>query len=348
VSLHPYHTTPHLVPTTSPDNLCKGRVMRDWLALESFDKVVYCGDGGNDFEGAMCVPEVGASLRRVHVAARAAPRRQYRRSMRGMQHAYEPCLCVSVWQGGTILAKKGWSLERRLRDACRGGKAPQARVMCWETQVLLVIVCHNSTPLSLLRVRSACHIPTSLSGSSDCQFGMLTRSSRSNWAYYSCKSWERGKRHPLAASHLEPDHLLLAQTLAQLTRAVLLLCKGGKYATYVQQDGKGRSKPASLFSEVGIPYVGQFRKRFIGSKHPANGNTRLLLGSCLCRLTWPCSIDARVLQGYCRHWMCLYTHRRFNEGNLCSFCAESSEGVLAAILLCRLSPLLSKSEPVRS
>ena len=51
MSLHPYHTTPHLVPTTSPDNLCKGRVMRDWLALESFDNVVYRGDGGNDFEG---------------------------------------------------------------------------------------------------------------------------------------------------------------------------------------------------------------------------------------------------------------------------------------------------------
>ena len=161
VSLHPYHTTPHLVPTTSPDNLCKGRVMRDWLALESFDKVVYCGDGGNDFEGAMCVPEVGTRPRRVRVGARPAPRRQYRRSMRGIQHAYQPCLNVSclgrverswpkkvgVWSGGCATLAGGARRRKRVSHVGRP-----------RSSYLLVIVCHNSTLLSLLRLRSACHI----------------------------------------------------------------------------------------------------------------------------------------------------------------------------------------------
>ena len=47
------------------------------------------------------------------------------------------------------------------------------------------------------------------------------------------------------------------------------------------------AKAASLFSQVGIPYLGHVWKRFLGGKPPAHGNTRFLLGSYLCRQTWP-------------------------------------------------------------
>jgi len=56
VQVLPYHTTPHPTSSTSPANLCKGRVMRKWMEEETFSHLVYCGDGSGDFEGAMAAP----------------------------------------------------------------------------------------------------------------------------------------------------------------------------------------------------------------------------------------------------------------------------------------------------
>eukprot|EP00960_Hanusia_phi_P035810 751958-Hanusia_phi.AAC.2 len=60
----PYHTSPHPEGSTSPANLCKGRVMRSWLNEVRWDQVVYCGDGPGDFEGAVNVPLSGKILAR--------------------------------------------------------------------------------------------------------------------------------------------------------------------------------------------------------------------------------------------------------------------------------------------
>jgi hypothetical protein len=39
--------------------------MEEWLRDTPADKVIYCGDGGGDFEGAMRVPAGGAILART-------------------------------------------------------------------------------------------------------------------------------------------------------------------------------------------------------------------------------------------------------------------------------------------
>jgi pyridoxal phosphate phosphatase PHOSPHO2 len=101
VRILPFHTSPHPDPeSTSPPNLCKGRVMEEWLReLQSEFKlstVIYAGDGSGDFEGAMRVP-----------------------------------------QGGFILARKDWSLHKSLAGAADKGQGPQAETCTWETQVQL-------------------------------------------------------------------------------------------------------------------------------------------------------------------------------------------------------------------
>ena len=53
----PYHTTPHPAGSTSPPNLCKGRVMEQWLQESgAVHEVFYAGDGAGDYEGAIRVP----------------------------------------------------------------------------------------------------------------------------------------------------------------------------------------------------------------------------------------------------------------------------------------------------
>eukprot|EP00288_Rhodomonas_lens_P007509 CAMPEP_0177739676 /NCGR_PEP_ID=MMETSP0484_2-20121128/27154_1 /TAXON_ID=354590 /ORGANISM="Rhodomonas lens, Strain RHODO" /LENGTH=243 /DNA_ID=CAMNT_0019253757 /DNA_START=9 /DNA_END=740 /DNA_ORIENTATION=- len=94
----PYHTTPHPPPSTSPPNLCKGRVMREWLQEKDWSNVIYCGDGGGDFEGALAVPA-----------------------------------------GGTVCARKDWSLHKKLqqRMAEGGAQGLAASVELWQTQAEL-------------------------------------------------------------------------------------------------------------------------------------------------------------------------------------------------------------------
>eukprot|EP00802_Teleaulax_amphioxeia_P026697 Tamp_27836.p1 GENE.Tamp_27836~~Tamp_27836.p1 ORF type:complete len:277 (-),score=58.51 Tamp_27836:7-798(-) len=97
VRVRPFHTTPHPEGSSSPPNLCKGRVMDGWLrTVRDGGKVVYAGDGEGDFEGAMRVPA-----------------------------------------GGVILARSGWSLHKRLQAAADQGQGPAAEVRTWETQVQL-------------------------------------------------------------------------------------------------------------------------------------------------------------------------------------------------------------------
>jgi 2,3-diketo-5-methylthio-1-phosphopentane phosphatase len=64
--IEPFHKTPHpkTLHSSSPANLCKGRVMREWLKDGDFELVIYCGDGAGDFEGAMAVPANGLILAR--------------------------------------------------------------------------------------------------------------------------------------------------------------------------------------------------------------------------------------------------------------------------------------------
>uniref|UniRef100_A0A7S0VT75 Phosphoserine phosphatase n=1 Tax=Hemiselmis tepida TaxID=464990 RepID=A0A7S0VT75_9CRYP len=62
--VRPFHTDPHPPTSTSPPNLCKGRVMEDWLSEKQWTRVVYCGDGGGDFEGCLRVPSGGVIMAR--------------------------------------------------------------------------------------------------------------------------------------------------------------------------------------------------------------------------------------------------------------------------------------------
>lgn len=109
VRVRPFHTNAHPQGSTSPPNLCKGRVMEEWLSAEEgkIGMVVYAGDGGGDFEGAMRVP-----------------------------------------QGGIILARKNWSLHKRLSAAAELGNGPKAEVRTWETQVQLAAILFDVLGLS--------------------------------------------------------------------------------------------------------------------------------------------------------------------------------------------------------
>mmetsp|Transcript_37317 Transcript_37317/g.72868 ORF Transcript_37317/g.72868 Transcript_37317/m.72868 type:complete len:244 (-) Transcript_37317:131-862(-) len=62
--VRPFHTSPHPPSSTSPPNLCKGRVMDEWLSEREWHRVIYCGDGGGDFEGTKRVPAGGVILAR--------------------------------------------------------------------------------------------------------------------------------------------------------------------------------------------------------------------------------------------------------------------------------------------
>ena len=51
-------------------------------------------------------------------------------------------------QGGAILARKDWSLHKRLVAADEQGKGPQAQVFAWQTQVQLAALILDAVGLS--------------------------------------------------------------------------------------------------------------------------------------------------------------------------------------------------------
>eukprot|EP00960_Hanusia_phi_P017356 511170-Hanusia_phi.AAC.1 len=62
IVVSPFHKDEHPGSSSSPPNLCKGRVVRDWVAEGGWDTIVYCGDGEGDYEGVMALPGEGVAL----------------------------------------------------------------------------------------------------------------------------------------------------------------------------------------------------------------------------------------------------------------------------------------------
>lgn len=120
----PYHTTPHPPPSTSPPNLCKGRVMREWLQEKDWSNVIYCGDGGGDFEGALAVPAGGTvCARKGSTLSSLLPR---------ASSESESLLTLSACAADWSLHKK---LQQRMAEG--GAQGLAASVELWQTQAEL-------------------------------------------------------------------------------------------------------------------------------------------------------------------------------------------------------------------
>ncbi|EKX53136.1 hypothetical protein GUITHDRAFT_150535 [Guillardia theta CCMP2712] len=62
IVVSPFHQDEHPEGSSSPPNLCKGRVMKDWISEREWHSVVYCGDGEGDYEGVNALPKEGTAL----------------------------------------------------------------------------------------------------------------------------------------------------------------------------------------------------------------------------------------------------------------------------------------------
>eukprot|EP00192_Tetraselmis_astigmatica_P003276 CAMPEP_0117666050 /NCGR_PEP_ID=MMETSP0804-20121206/10154_1 /TAXON_ID=1074897 /ORGANISM="Tetraselmis astigmatica, Strain CCMP880" /LENGTH=552 /DNA_ID=CAMNT_0005473539 /DNA_START=30 /DNA_END=1688 /DNA_ORIENTATION=- len=105
----PYHAAPpgcHLCP----DNLCKGAVLERLLFAGSFQRIVYVGDGGNDFcPACRCGPWDSVLARRVYPNGRAAS------------------LLSKLARSGSIVPMVGWKHAHKAKERDNGPAAGDFR-----------------------------------------------------------------------------------------------------------------------------------------------------------------------------------------------------------------------------